>query len=70
MIEKVCGQRPALTTTGGTSDGRFIAPYDVEVIELGLCNATIHQVNECVAAADLVTLSSIYYGICKALLLS
>ena len=70
VIEKVCGQRPALTPTGGTSDGRFIAPYDVEVIELGLCNATIHQVNECVAAADLVTLSSIYYGICKALLLS
>src|SRR3990167_5982033 len=68
VIKKVCGQPPSLTTNGGTSDGRFIAPYGVEVIELGLCNATIHQVNECVAATDLVTLSTIYYEVCKALL--
>ena len=68
VITTICGQAPALTTNGGTSDGRFIAPYGVEVIELGLCNATIHQVNECVAEADMLQLRDIYYQICKALL--
>lgn len=70
VIKKINGQPPRLTTNGGTSDGRFIAPYGVEVIELGLCNATIHQVNECVAADDLNILSTMYYEICKALLLN
>lgn len=60
---------PELSTSGGTSDGRFIAPYGVEVIELGAVNTTIHQVNECVALADLKTLSNIYYALCKALLI-
>ncbi len=60
---------PELSTSGGTSDGRFIAPYGVDVIELGPVNATIHQVNECVALADLVTLSDIYYLICKKILI-
>lgn len=69
VINDIYGKSPRLTTNGGTSDGRFIAPYGVEIIELGLCNATIHQVNECVAAADLETLSTIYYDVCKALLL-
>ena len=68
VITTICGQPPALTTNGGTSDGRFIAPYGVEVIELGLCNATIHQVNECVAEADMLKLRDIYYQICRALL--
>lgn len=59
--------RPA--TTGGTSDGRFIAPAGAEVIELGPVNATIHMVNECVAAADLDGLSRIYERVLSLLLL-
>jgi succinyl-diaminopimelate desuccinylase len=54
---------PELSTSGGTSDGRFIAPYGVEVVELGPVNATIHQVNECVAFEDLEQLSLIYYSV-------
>ncbi|WP_133130066.1 succinyl-diaminopimelate desuccinylase [Legionella yabuuchiae] len=57
-----------LSTSGGTSDARFIAPYGVEVLELGPVNATIHQVNECVSLADLETLTEIYYSICEELL--
>jgi succinyl-diaminopimelate desuccinylase len=57
-----------LSTSGGTSDGRFIAPYGVEVVELGPVNATIHQVNECVSLTDLVTLEAIYFSICHDLL--
>lgn len=62
------GLTAALSTSGGTSDGRFIAPYGVEVIELGPCNATIHQVNECVSLQDLQTLEAIYFSICEKLL--
>lgn len=62
-------QRPALLTNGGTSDGRFIAPYGVEVIELGPINATIHQVNESVNLHDLELLALIYLGIAERLLL-
>ncbi len=69
IIEKETQQRPELSTSGGTSDGRFIAPYDVEVIELGPINATIHQVNECVALADLETLTNLYYSVCERILL-
>lgn len=68
-ISSLTQQKPALSTSGGTSDGRFIAPYGVEVLELGPVNASIHQVNECVALADLETLSDIYYAICKQILL-
>lgn len=57
-----------LSTSGGTSDGRFIAPYGVEVVELGPVNATIHQVNECVSLADLELLSNMYYALCEKLL--
>src|SRR5262249_31195280 len=46
-ITSVTGLTPKLSTEGGTSDGRFIAPLGCEVIELGPCNNTIHQVNEC-----------------------
>lgn len=67
-IQHHTGLTPECSTSGGTSDGRFIAPYGVEVIELGPINASIHQVNECVALADLETLSNIYYAICKSLL--
>ena len=63
------GTAPELSTAGGTSDGRFIAPYGVEVIELGPVNATIHQVNECVALVDLEQLSVIYYNLIKSLII-
>ena len=59
-ISQVTGIQPQLSTSGGTSDGRFIAPTGAEVIELGPLNATIHQVNERVKAADLDQLSLIY----------
>jgi succinyl-diaminopimelate desuccinylase len=67
-IERVNGQRPALLTTGGTSDGRFIAPTGAEVIELGPVNATIHKVNECVKASDLDLLADMYQGVLERLL--
>lgn len=54
------GLDPELSTSGGTSDGRFIAPTGTEVIELGPLNATIHQVNERIAVADLAALSRTY----------
>ncbi|SDB91135.1 succinyl-diaminopimelate desuccinylase [Acinetobacter boissieri] len=59
-IQKVCGYKTTLSTSGGTSDGRFIAPTGAQVIELGVLNATIHQVNEHVNIADLEPLSAIY----------
>ncbi len=64
----VTGQNPALSTAGGTSDGRFIAPTGAQVVELGPVNATIHKVNECVRAEDLETLREIYTGILTRLL--
>lgn len=67
-IKESTDRSPELSTSGGTSDGRFIAPYGVEVVELGPVNASIHQVNECVSLADLETLSQIYYKICELLL--
>jgi succinyl-diaminopimelate desuccinylase len=67
-IESITGKKPELSTSGGTSDGRFIAPYGVEVVELGPVNATIHQVNECVSLKDLETLTACYEAICEALL--
>jgi len=57
------GVTPELSTGGGTSDGRFIAPTGTEVVELGPCNATIHQVNECVAVDDLDKLRRVYLGV-------
>ena len=59
-VEKVTGYQPELSTSGGTSDGRFIAPTGTHVIELGPCNATIHQINECVCAEDLNLLTDVY----------
>lgn len=52
--------KPALLTTGGTSDGRFIARMGGQVVELGPVNATIHKVNECVKVADLEKLTDMY----------
>jgi len=67
-IKAVCGYDTELSTAGGTSDGRFIAPTGAQVIELGPLNATIHQINENVRADDLETLSKIYYQIMEYLL--
>lgn len=67
-IQNITARTPELSTSGGTSDGRFIAPYKVEVVELGPVNATIHQVNECVSLDDLKTLAKIYFQICEQLL--
>ncbi len=62
------GIEPELSTGGGTSDGRFIAASGAQVIELGPCNATIHQVDETVEAADLDRLSLLYEDILERLL--
>ncbi len=59
-VRAECGIEPELSTSGGTSDGRFIAPTGAQVVELGPLNATIHQIDECVAVADLSGLSRIY----------
>ncbi len=59
-ITEITGLKTELSTAGGTSDGRFIAPTGSQVIELGPLNATIHKVNECVASKDLDDLSLIY----------
>jgi len=63
------GQEAELSTAGGTSDGRFIAPAGVQVVELGPINATIHKLNEVVLADDLPRLAAIYRGIIARLLL-
>jgi succinyl-diaminopimelate desuccinylase len=60
-IKTVTGIDTELSTSGGTSDGRFIAPTGAQVLELGPTNATIHQVNECVGIDELDTLENIYY---------
>jgi succinyl-diaminopimelate desuccinylase len=67
-IETVLGLRPALSTSGGTSDGRFIAPLGSQVVELGPCNASIHKVNECVRIEELQRLSTVYASIMTHLL--
>jgi succinyl-diaminopimelate desuccinylase len=67
-IRQVQGIDTELSTSGGTSDGRFIADICPQVIELGPLNATIHKINECVAVDDLGALSEIYYvTLCKLL---
>jgi len=60
-IREVMGFETELSTSGGTSDGRFIAPTGAQVLELGPRNATIHQVNECVAVEELERLTEIFY---------
>ena len=67
-IKEVTGLDTELSTSGGTSDGRFIAPTGAQVLELGPINATIHQINECVNVADLDTLTKLYEGILVRLL--
>ena len=59
-IEMVTGQRPELSTSGGTSDGRFIKDICRELVEFGPLNATIHKIDECVAVEEIATLSAVY----------
>jgi len=67
-IEEVTGGRPKLSTGGGTSDGRFIAPLGAQVVELGVVNTTIHKVNECVSLEDIDTLHTMYFNTLRNLL--
>ncbi|MDX1361536.1 succinyl-diaminopimelate desuccinylase [Pseudoalteromonas sp. SCSIO 43095] len=67
-IKSVTGLTTNLETTGGTSDGRFIAQTGAKVIELGPRNATIHKVDECVSTDDLIALADIYEQILEHLL--
>lgn len=59
-IKQATGIETELSTSGGTSDGRFIADICPQVIEVGPLNATIHKIDECVSVADLDALSEIY----------
>jgi succinyl-diaminopimelate desuccinylase len=67
-IREETGIDAELSTSGGTSDGRFIAPYGVAVVEVGPVNRTIHSVNEEVLVDDLVRLEKIYFRIAELLL--
>ena len=67
-VMETLGYRPELSTGGGTSDGRFIAPTGAQVLELGAINASIHQVNEHVGIEELEQLSTIYRRILEKLL--
>ena len=68
VCRELCGIEPEQSTGGGTSDGRFIAPLGVEVVEIGPVNATIHQVDECVTLEALDALPAIYLSICERML--
>ena len=67
-VRETLGREPELSTTGGTSDGRFIAPTGAQVVELGVVNATIHKVNECVRVDDIDRLSVVYERVMELLL--
>lgn len=66
-IDEICGISAELSTSGGTSDGRFIAPTGAQVIELGVCNATIHQVDERIPCAEIDTSCALYRRILEKL---
>jgi succinyl-diaminopimelate desuccinylase len=66
-IEKINGQKAELSTTGGTSDGRFIAQVCKQVIELGPPNASIHKVDEHIELSELERLQRIYLEILRQL---
>jgi succinyl-diaminopimelate desuccinylase len=67
-VAEVTGTAPKLSTGGGTSDGRFIAPLGAEVVELGVVNTSIHKVNERVRAADVEALERMYLNVLRKLL--
>ena len=68
VVREVAGVDPELSTGGGTSDGRFIAPTGAAVVELGPINASIHKIDEHVRIADLEPLTRMYQGILQRLL--
>jgi succinyl-diaminopimelate desuccinylase len=68
-IDAECGVKTQLSTTGGTSDGRFIATVCPQVVELGPRNHSIHKIDECVEAADIDRLAAIYRRVLENLLL-
>jgi succinyl-diaminopimelate desuccinylase len=67
-VQDVAGSRPKLSTGGGTSDGRFIAPLGAQVVELGVVNTTIHKVNECVRIEEIDALHRMYVNVLRNLL--
>ena len=67
-VSEHTGKAPELSTGGGTSDGRFISPAGVDVVELGPVNASIHKIDEHVKAADVVQLTSMYRRIIELML--
>jgi succinyl-diaminopimelate desuccinylase len=67
-VRAITGAPPVLSTGGGTSDGRFIAPMGAQVVELGVINASIHKVNESVRIDDIDTLHAMYLGSLRNLL--
>ncbi len=67
-VAQVTGTQPRLSTGGGTSDGRFIATLGAQVVELGVVNASIHKVNECVRVADIDALHRMYVNVLRKLL--
>jgi succinyl-diaminopimelate desuccinylase len=68
-VKEHTGLQPELSTSGGTSDGRFIAPHGVDVVEFGPINKTIHKVNEEIRIEDIPRLTDIYYRIAELLLI-
>ena len=68
-VAEVTGSLPKLSTGGGTSDGRFIAPLGAQVVELGVVNASIHKVNECVRLEDIEALHRMYFNVLRNLLM-
>jgi succinyl-diaminopimelate desuccinylase len=67
-VRSLTGREPKLSTGGGTSDGRFLAPMGAQVVELGVVNASIHKVNECVRVEDIDTLHALYLQMLRNLL--
>jgi len=67
-IQENVNRTPELSTTGGTSDGRFIAPTGAQVVELGVINATIHKVNENTRVDDIITLTKMYERVMELML--
>lgn len=68
-VEQVTGIRPELSTGGGTSDGRFIAPTGTHVVEFGAVNESIHKANECIPIRDIDTLRRTYLAMLEKMLL-
>jgi succinyl-diaminopimelate desuccinylase len=69
-VKDVTGLDTAFSTSGGTSDGRFIAPLGAQVVELGVVNRTIHKVNECVRVVDIDALAATYERVLEKLLVT